>query len=126
MVKEQRARNKEQKKPWECLSRKEIYSNHWISVLEDQVVKPDGKKGIYGWVRFKQEGVGVVPFDKDGNVYLIRTYRYPTGKWSTEFVSGGVEIISVRITSETLSSNNIRMVLSNITSIGLSKNRILK
>jgi hypothetical protein len=36
-----------------------VYENPWISVHEDQVVRPDGEPGIYGVVHYKNVAVGV-------------------------------------------------------------------
>src|SRR6516162_2762803 len=36
--------------PWRRLSRRVAYENPWICVNEDQVIRPDGKNGIYGVV----------------------------------------------------------------------------
>ncbi len=49
--------------PWRRLSRRVAYENPWICVDEDQVIRPDGKDGIYGVVHFKNRAVGVVPLD---------------------------------------------------------------
>src|ERR687887_82863 len=34
--------------PWRTLSSRQVYDNPWISVREDEVVRPDGRPGIYG------------------------------------------------------------------------------
>ncbi len=39
------------KNPWKILSTREIYSNPWITVREDQVLTPGGTPGIYGVVK---------------------------------------------------------------------------
>src|SRR5437762_8569401 len=62
--------------PWQTLSSRRVYDNPWISVREDQVVRPDGQPGIYGVVHMKNKAIGVVPIDAAGNIYLIGQYRY--------------------------------------------------
>ena len=39
-----------QANPWKTLDSKIVYENPWIRVREDQVIRPDGKPGIYGVV----------------------------------------------------------------------------
>ena len=57
---------------------------------EDQVERADGKKGIFGTVTMKA-GVSILPVDAEGNVYLVREYRYALGRYGLEVVSGGVD-----------------------------------
>ena len=49
--------------PWQRLARRTAYENPWIVVHEDQVVRPDGRPGIYGVVHFRNKAVGVVAVD---------------------------------------------------------------
>jgi len=66
------------------------YKNAWIEVVEDKVIRPDGSEGIYGVVR-KGPGVMVLPFDEEGNVYLIEEFKYPIGKDLLEVAAGAVD-----------------------------------
>lgn len=77
--------------PWRTLSTKVVYRNPWISVREDQVVRPDGKPGIYGVVETKV-ATGVVALTEDQHVYLVGQYRYPIQQYSWEIIEGGAEI----------------------------------
>ena len=45
--------------PWKRLDSKVVYKNAWITVREDQVIRPDGKPGIYGVVE-SRVATGVV------------------------------------------------------------------
>lgn len=78
-----------QRNPWKTLSSREIYENPWISLREDQVVRPDGKNGIYGVVSMKNRAVGVVPLHADGTVTLVGQFRYALGVYSWEIPEGG-------------------------------------
>lgn len=75
--------------PWKTLSSKDIYDNPWISLREDKVINPSGGHGIYGVVHMKNLAIGVVPIDKDGNIYLVGQYRYPLNEYSWEIPEGG-------------------------------------
>ena len=45
--------------PWKTLSSQLVYENAWIRVREDQVLRPNGKPGIYSVVE-KPISVGTV------------------------------------------------------------------
>jgi ADP-ribose diphosphatase len=81
--------NPEDDKPWITLESRPIYENPWISVREDQVLRPDGRPGIYGVVHFKNKAVGVLPVDEDGHVWLVGQHRYPLDAFSWEIPEGG-------------------------------------
>lgn len=66
------------------------YKNPWITVTEDQVIRPDGKPGIFGVVRMKA-GISVLPMDEDGYVYMTEEFHYVLGKECIEVVSGGID-----------------------------------
>jgi 8-oxo-dGTP pyrophosphatase MutT (NUDIX family) len=78
--------------PWRRLSRRVAYENPWIRVNEDQVIRPDGKDGIYGVVHFKNRAVGVVPLDENDRVLLVGQYRYTLDQYSWEIPEGGVPL----------------------------------
>ncbi len=75
--------------PWTTKSSTAVYANPWIEVTEHQVVRPDGQDGIYGVVHFKNIGVGVLPVDDEGYIYLVGQYRYPLDIYSWEIPEGG-------------------------------------
>jgi ADP-ribose pyrophosphatase len=78
------------KRPWKVKSTKIVYKNRWISVREDQVIRPDGKPGIFGVVNMLH-GISVIPLDDKGNVYLTKEYHYGVGRITIEAISGGIE-----------------------------------
>jgi hypothetical protein len=78
--------------PWRRLSRRVAYENPWIRVNEDQVIRPDGKDGIYGVVHFKNRAVGVVPLDENDRVLLVGQYRYTLDQYSWKIPEGGVPL----------------------------------
>lgn len=75
--------------PWQTLTSRSVYSNAWITVREDQVIRPDGEPGIYGVVDFRHWAIGVVPLGADGETVLVGQYRYPLGLYSWEIPEGG-------------------------------------
>jgi 8-oxo-dGTP pyrophosphatase MutT (NUDIX family) len=79
----------EQKNPWQILSSKEQYDNNWIKVTEYDVINPNGGKGIYGKVHFKNLAIGIVALDEQMNIYLVGQYRFPLDQYSWEIPEGG-------------------------------------
>jgi 8-oxo-dGTP pyrophosphatase MutT (NUDIX family) len=75
--------------PWKTLSTREVYSNPWIRVREDQVINPSGNPGIYGVVEYKHRAVGVIPIDDEGFTWLVGQYRYTHDIYEWEIPEGG-------------------------------------
>lgn len=80
------------KSPWKLLHTKIEYDNPWIRVEEDDIINPNGGKGIYGRVHFKNVAVGIIPIDEEGNTWLVGQYRYPLDEYSWEIPEGGCPI----------------------------------
>jgi len=76
--------------PWKIIESMPKYKNPWIKVTEDQVIRPDGKKGIFGLVDMK-DGVSVLPIDDEGFAYLTEEFHYAIGRKSIEAVSGAID-----------------------------------
>jgi len=77
-----------ERNPWRRISRRLAYQNPWVDLYHDEVIRPDGKPGIYGVVHFRNAAVGVVPMDGD-RVLLVGQYRYTMGRYSWEIPEGG-------------------------------------
>lgn len=78
-----------ERNPWTIKAEKTIYDNKWINVTEFDVINPNGGKGIYGKVHFKNIAVGILPLDKELNTYLVGQYRFPLNAYSWEIPEGG-------------------------------------
>ena len=77
--------------PWKTVSSKLVYTNPWISLREDRVIRPDGNPGIYGVVS-SRTAIGIIALDDQDNIYLVGQYRYPTECYSWEIIEGGAEV----------------------------------
>jgi 8-oxo-dGTP pyrophosphatase MutT (NUDIX family) len=67
-----------------------VYDNPWIELFHDEVIRPDGRPGIYGVVHFLHRAVGVVPLDlATDSVLLVGQYRYALDRYSWEIPEGG-------------------------------------
>lgn len=73
--------------PWRMLRTKIVYENPWIRVREDQVIRPDGKPGIYGVVEIRPS-VGIVVLNERNEIALVGQWRYTLNKYSWEIPTG--------------------------------------
>ena len=76
--------------PWKTLGSREIYQNPWLRLREDEVIHPNGERGIYGVVE-THAATGVCALTPDLEVVLVGQYRYPTESYSWEIVEGGAQ-----------------------------------
>jgi ADP-ribose pyrophosphatase len=76
--------------PFKLLASAIVYKNPWISVREDKVVRPGGKEGIFGVIEMVA-GSSVLPIDHEGNVLLVKEYKYAVGRVTIEVISGGID-----------------------------------
>lgn len=60
-------------------------------VHEDQVIMPNGKDGLYGYIDFRGDSVFIVPVDDEGDTYLIQQERYVTKMTNWEIPAGGTD-----------------------------------
>jgi 8-oxo-dGTP pyrophosphatase MutT (NUDIX family) len=74
--------------PWRTLGSRIAYSNAWIEIREDEVLRPDGQPGIYGVVVVRPS-VGVLALNEREEIALVGQWRYPTQRYGWEIVRGG-------------------------------------
>lgn len=72
------------------LSSREVYRNRWLRVREDEILRSNGQKGIYGVVD-KDECAIILPID-DGHVWLVEQFRYTIQERALELPQGGWEM----------------------------------
>jgi len=68
------------------LGSRTVYENRWMSVREDEIIRPDGSTGVYGVVD-KPDFALVIPL-QDNGFHLVEQYRYPVEARSWEFPQG--------------------------------------
>lgn len=81
---------RDRRDPWQVVASREVYANAWISVREDEVVRPDGSPGVYGVVSTKL-ACGVLALTDADEVVLVGQWRYVLGSYSWEIVEGGAD-----------------------------------
>lgn len=79
-----------QPRNWQKLSSKTVYKNKWVEIVEDQVVMPDGKKGIYAYMK-KSNGCFIIALDEHHYVYMVEEYRYPIQKSILQLAAGSLD-----------------------------------
>jgi len=76
------------------LSSREIYRNQWMRLREDEILRSNGQRGIYGVVE-KDDAAIILPVDGD-RIWLVEQFRYsiqeralelPQGSWEMEVAS---------------------------------------
>lgn len=67
-----------------------IYNGKIVSLREDTVVLPRGTEAIYEYVEIKA-GASVLAMEDNGDVWLVREWKYAIDRPSLEVVSGGIE-----------------------------------
>jgi 8-oxo-dGTP pyrophosphatase MutT (NUDIX family) len=72
------------------LSTREVYRNRWMRVREDEILRSNGAKGIYGVVD-KDECAIILPIDQ-GSVWLVEQFRYTIQERALELPQGGWEM----------------------------------
>jgi 8-oxo-dGTP pyrophosphatase MutT (NUDIX family) len=74
---------------WQAVGTRHIYENRWVTLREDQVIRPDGSRGIYSVLSFPELALGIVPVTPKGDTVLVGQHRYTLGTWSWEIPEGG-------------------------------------
>lgn len=71
------------------LSSREVYRNRWMSVREDEILRSNGDKGVYGVVD-KHDCAIILPIE-DGRIWLVEQFRYTIQERALELPQGGWE-----------------------------------
>jgi 8-oxo-dGTP pyrophosphatase MutT (NUDIX family) len=78
------------KSSWIEKSARIVYKNPWLEVREYQVLRPDGKPGVYAVVE-KHPTCFIIPLHQNGSVTLIREDRFPVKSKVWQLPGGAVE-----------------------------------
>lgn len=78
------------------LSTREVYTNPWMRVREDRILRSNGEPGIYGVVD-KDDSAIILPLDLEadggnGRVWLVEQFRYTVQQRCLELPQGGWEM----------------------------------
>lgn len=77
--------------PWQTQSSSVVYDDGRLRLRRDSVIQPDGQPGSYTYLEVPWPIVAVVPVSDDGQVHLVRQWRYPWRRNSWEVPAGHAE-----------------------------------
>lgn len=83
-----KARERPRDEHWKTRSLRGTYQNRWMSVTERVVTLPSGHVTLYGVVE-TAPCVGVLPVLPNGDVILVRQFRYVARRFTWEMPTGG-------------------------------------
>ncbi|MBN1665661.1 MAG: NUDIX hydrolase, partial [Anaerolineales bacterium] len=76
--------------PWQTLSSEIIYQNPWYALRQDRVRTHLGAEITYTFMEHPG-AVAVVPITADGQLVMLRHYRYTLKQWCWEIPMGGLD-----------------------------------
>jgi ADP-ribose pyrophosphatase len=71
------------------LSSREVYRNRWMRLREDEILRSNGEKGIYGVVE-KHDAAIILPIE-DNRIWLVEQFRYTIQQRALELPQGSWE-----------------------------------
>lgn len=77
-------------KPYQTLSSRVVWSCPWYQVRQDEIITPNGRPGVYNTIE-KSDAVWIIPVTADGQIAMIRSYRYTVDNWCWEVPAGSVK-----------------------------------
>ena len=72
------------------IASREVYRNRWLRLREDEILRSNGEKGIYGVVE-KDECAIILPIENE-HVWLVEQFRYTIQRRALELPQGGWEM----------------------------------
>ncbi len=74
---------------WQVRASRYLYQSHWYNVRQDEIRLPGGQDITFTQVEHPGFA-SVVPVTSDGQIVLIRSYRYTVDEWVWEIPAGGL------------------------------------
>ncbi len=82
---------KSKKEKWFVENQKIIYSDPWLKLRVDTIVRPNKERGTYSVAEIKG-GIGVVVVTADKKIVLVGQYRYTVDRYSWEIPKGAFDV----------------------------------
>jgi ADP-ribose pyrophosphatase len=73
---------------WKLLERQMRFENNTSTLVEDQVDLGGGDTTDYAYLK-RADAVIIVPITSEGEIVLVKQYRYPVDEWCLEVPAGG-------------------------------------
>lgn len=74
------------------INSKETFRGHLLHVFRDVVTLPNGRTAEREWVKHPG-AAAVIPITDEGEVILVRQYRYPVRRFTLEIPAGKMDVI---------------------------------
>ena len=77
------------------ISSENVYKGSFLDIRKDRVTLPNGKTSTREWI--KHPGAAcIIPFMSDGNIALIKQYRYPVQSEMIELPAGKLDQVKTQ------------------------------
>jgi len=76
---------------WKVTKTTEVFKHPRLTLLEDDVILPNGKKTKYLKFLHKADGADVVAINEKNEILLIKEYNHPVGKELWQFPGGFID-----------------------------------
>jgi ADP-ribose pyrophosphatase len=74
---------------WRLKATRYLYNSHWFDLRQDDLDLPDGQPVTFTYVEHPGF-VSVVPLTNEGDIVMIRSYRWTVDAWCWEVPAGGL------------------------------------
>lgn len=119
-----------EEKFWKIASTRKGFEGKWIHINLDDIILPDGSRILFEAVEFQRHGAGIVAENSEGNVVLVKNYRYINDYLSWEVPAGtiapgvsAIDCVIEELKEEAgcaVERNDVRMIGTYYPSIGSS------
>jgi ADP-ribose pyrophosphatase len=92
---------------WRVLDRSYPFSTPWIRLCQDHVSIEGRGETTYTYHQ-SRGSVCIVPVTQNGEIILIRQYRYPVDTWCLEVPAGGLTSVEGGVSMEELALEELR------------------
>jgi len=80
----------DEEKFWNIRSTKKGFEGKWIHINLDQVELPDGSMIEFEAIEFQRHGTGIVAENSEGEIILVKNFRYINNYESWEIPAGTI------------------------------------
>ncbi|WP_105615940.1 NUDIX domain-containing protein [Vallitalea okinawensis] len=113
------------------LDRQQVFKGRILDVVIDSITFPNGQEAKREMV-IHHGAAAIVPFDNEGNIYLVEQYRHPVGDYILEIPAGTLEpgedpkVCAERELEEEIGykAGNIQHLMDIYPAVGFSTERI--
>ncbi len=75
---------------WKVAETEKGFEGKWIHINLDKILLPDGTNILFEAIEFQRHGTGVVAENENGEIMLVKNYRYINDYYSWEIPAGTI------------------------------------